>query len=105
MSFANAHRMHCWAIHEGGIQGQQGKAVCEGVKHLVGRDSIEPTFERSEASHASFSVSAPLSKDTRVARASFVGNLGSTECRPTIHSRPWLSVAPRPDFPTGWPHR
>ena len=75
--------MHCWAIHEGGIQGQQEKAVGEGVKHLVGRDSIEATFERSEASNVSFSLPARLSGDACVARASFVGNVGSTECRPT----------------------
>jgi len=49
----------------------------------VGRDSVEPHFERNEASAASISGSALISEETRFARASFVGKRGSTESRPT----------------------
>jgi adenosylmethionine-8-amino-7-oxononanoate aminotransferase len=65
---------------------------------LVGRDSVEPQFERSEASAASISGKGTTSRDTRFARASFVANLGSTESRPT--GRPFASHAEgvKPDF-------
>jgi hypothetical protein len=49
----------------------------------VGQDSVEPTFERSEASGASILFLQPHTGDTRYARASCVGSQGSTECRPT----------------------
>ena len=48
----------------------------------VGRDSVEPHLERSEASAASISAGGNK-QDSRYARASFVGNLGSTESHPT----------------------
>ena len=49
----------------------------------VGRDSVEPQLERSEASAASISASDAPSQETRFARASSVGQWGSTESRPT----------------------
>jgi len=52
-----------------------------GVK--VGRDSVEPHSERSEASAASISGSAEPNQDARSARADSVGRWGSTESHPT----------------------
>jgi (E)-4-hydroxy-3-methylbut-2-enyl-diphosphate synthase len=49
----------------------------------VGRDSVEPSNERSEASAASISGSRVTASDARSARADSVGNQGSTESRPT----------------------
>ena len=55
----------------------------------VGRDSVEPKNERSEASHASIPppggppAKAKPSGDTRSARAAKGGKQGSTESRPT----------------------
>ncbi|MFA6542776.1 MAG: DEAD/DEAH box helicase [Limisphaerales bacterium] len=61
---------------------------------LVGRDSVEPRSQRSEASGASISAE-PHDQDARFARADSVGSQGSTESRPaesTIHLRPALAV-------------
>ena len=44
------------------------------------RDSVEPSNERREASHASISTEA----DARAARAGSAGSYGSTESRPTL---------------------
>ncbi len=49
----------------------------------VGRDSVEPHLERSEASVASISANAAPAQKARFARASFVGKQGSTESHPT----------------------
>ena len=49
----------------------------------VGRDSIEPHLERSEASAASISGKVTPGQKTRSARASSVGKWGSTESHPT----------------------
>ncbi|MBI5800543.1 MAG: PSD1 domain-containing protein [Verrucomicrobia bacterium] len=57
--------------------------LASGAVTLVGRDSVEPHLERSEASAASISGNTRGSGDTRSARASSVGNQGSTESRPT----------------------
>ena len=54
---------------------------------MVGRHSVEPTFERSEANVVSI---LPLQQhqDARCARTAFGGRIGSTECRPTtVHSQ------------------
>ncbi len=59
------------------------KTLAEGCVHQVGRDSVEPHSERSEASAASVSVAAHSSQDARSARASCVGEWGSTESHPT----------------------
>ncbi len=48
----------------------------------VGRDSVEPHLERSEASGASVS-SSEANQDARSARADSVGRWGSTESHPT----------------------
>ncbi|MEN9576325.1 MAG: hypothetical protein RL514_4180 [Verrucomicrobiota bacterium] len=53
------------------------------VRKLVGRDSVEPHLERSEASAASISGGVTASRDARFALASFVGKWGSTESHPT----------------------
>ncbi len=47
----------------------------------VGRDSVEPHSEHSEASGASISITPP-GRDARFARADSVGHWGSTESRP-----------------------
>ncbi len=52
----------------------------------VGRDSVEPHFERSEASAASISVGRTPGRDARSARASSVGKAGSTESGTTRRS-------------------
>ena len=49
---------------------------------LVGRDSVEPHFERIEAGAASISGKR-FDQETRSARASSVGRWGSTESHPT----------------------
>ncbi|MEN9576346.1 MAG: hypothetical protein RL514_4201 [Verrucomicrobiota bacterium] len=49
----------------------------------VGRDSVEPSNERSEASAASISGVATPSEDARFARAFFVGKWCSSESHPT----------------------
>lgn len=49
----------------------------------VGRDSVEPQLERSEASAASIAGTSQRSDDARSARASSVGKWGSTEPHPT----------------------
>jgi hypothetical protein len=60
------------------------------AKTKVGRDSVEPTHERSEASLASISLSAGRppksrpSQEARLARAAAGGKQGSTESRPTV---------------------
>ncbi len=56
----------------------------------VGRDSVEPHPERSEASAASISDVSP-SQDARSARADSVGKQGSTESRPTAPPRALFS--------------
>ena len=53
------------------------------VTSPVGRDSVEPPIERSEASAASISGEVTSTRDARSARASCVGNWGSTESHPT----------------------
>src|SRR5688500_16214273 len=49
----------------------------------VGRDSVEPTFERSEANKVSIFPFQNGDRDARFARASCVGRMGSTESLPT----------------------
>ncbi|MFA6544271.1 MAG: DmsC/YnfH family molybdoenzyme membrane anchor subunit [Limisphaerales bacterium] len=49
----------------------------------VGRDSVEPHPERSEASAASILGETTTSQETRSARASSLGKWGSTESHPT----------------------
>ena len=49
---------------------------------MVGRHSVEPTFERSEANVVSI-LPLQQGQDARFARASFVGSVGSKEPRPT----------------------
>ena len=49
----------------------------------AGGDSVEPHLERSEASAASISGEIKPSQETRFARASCVGQWGSTESHPT----------------------
>ena len=58
-------------------------AAARAAKSPVGRDSVEPHLERTEASAASISGGVTASQDARVARASFVGKWGSTESQPT----------------------
>ena len=59
----------------------------------VGRDSVEPHLERSEASAASISGEVTPDQDARFARASFVGKWGSTESHPTrAWARHWALV-------------
>ena len=58
----------------------------------VGRDSVEPHLERSEASVASISGHTTPSQATRFARASFVGSQGSTESHPTSLAPPFTPV-------------
>ena len=60
----------------------------------VGRDSVEPQLERSEASAASISGEVAASRAAPFDRASSVGKWGSTESHPTS------GVAPEPR-PTG----
>src|SRR6266540_3607851 len=48
----------------------------------VGRDSVEPTFERSEANAVSI-FGKPEHRDARGARTASGGKFGSTESRPT----------------------
>ena len=64
----------------------------EALAPLVGRDSVEPSNERSEASAASISGSDTPSQEARFARASCVGEWGATESHPTGQSSP----GPRP---------
>ena len=52
----------------------------------VGRDSVEPHLERSEASAASISGQVTSSQEARSARASCVGEWGSTESHPTTNA-------------------
>ena len=49
----------------------------------VGRDSVEPSNKRSEASAARISGGTPPSQESRTARASAVGKWSSTESHPT----------------------
>ena len=56
---------------------------CVAPPSPVGRDSVEPHLERSEASAASISGEVTPTQETRSARASFVGRWGSTESHPT----------------------
>ncbi|MEN9574023.1 MAG: hypothetical protein RL514_1878 [Verrucomicrobiota bacterium] len=58
-----------------------------GLRHAlglspVGRNSVEPHLERSEASAASISGSATPSQETRLARGSSIGRWGSTQSHP-----------------------
>ena len=50
---------------------------------MVGRDSVEPTLERSEANEVSIFPFPNGDRDARFARASCVGRVGSTESLPT----------------------
>ncbi|MBI5801937.1 MAG: M20/M25/M40 family metallo-hydrolase [Verrucomicrobia bacterium] len=59
------------------------RGVTAMLDQMVGRDSVEPHLERSEASKASNSGEATDSRDARFARASSVGKWGSTESHPT----------------------
>ena len=72
-----------------------GRASVE-PRVLVGRDSVEPSNERSEASAASSSGGDTPSQETRFPRASFVGQWGSTESHPTSHAAPPYSPFPIP---------
>ena len=51
--------------------------------YLVGRHSVEPTLERSEANEVSIFPFPNGDRDARFARASCVGRVGSTESLPT----------------------
>ena len=62
---------------------EYGGQIPERHPTLVGRDSVEPHIERSEASAASNSAERP-DQETRFARASSVGQWGSTESHPTV---------------------
>jgi uncharacterized ferritin-like protein (DUF455 family) len=53
----------------------------------VGRDSVEPTFERSEANAVSV-LRKPGNRDARRARTASGGKVGSTESRPTLRFGP-----------------
>ena len=66
--------------------GEVVRWLSEALPTLVGRDSVEPSNERSEASVASISGEVILSQETRFARASSVGKWGSTESHPTGQS-------------------
>jgi hypothetical protein len=58
-----------------------------GQQPKVGRDSVEPTIERSEASDEGLlQAVVPCARDARVARASFVGKVGSTGVSPYLGS-------------------
>jgi Na+(H+)/acetate symporter ActP len=75
-----------------GVKGTDGVVLkLPRILNPVGRDSVEPTSERSEASAASVSQPA-TNNDARSARADVVGKQGSTESRPTtpstLHSQP-----------------
>ena len=74
-------------------------AVRLGGSAPVGRDSVEPHLERSEASAASISGSATPSQETRFARASSVGKWGSTESHPTSAVRASAPPSPIPHLP------
>ncbi|MBI5802172.1 MAG: class I SAM-dependent methyltransferase [Verrucomicrobia bacterium] len=56
--------------------------LSDALPSLVGRDSVEPSNERNEASAASSSGSGTPAQDARFTRASFVGNWGPTESHP-----------------------
>ncbi|MFM8469061.1 MAG: sulfatase-like hydrolase/transferase [Limisphaerales bacterium] len=58
-------------------------AAAAARQNPVGRDSVEPHIERSEASAASISGKGTPNQKTRSARASSVGKWGSTESHPT----------------------
>ena len=75
------HRMRGEGRGEG-LRAQAQPASASTVP-LVGRDSVEPQLERSEASAASISAAAHAAGETRYARASCVGKWGSTESHPT----------------------
>ena len=62
----------------------------------VGRDSVEPHIERSEASAASVSGEVTASQESRSARASSVGNQGSTESHPTRANDGVVELVVRP---------
>ncbi len=66
---------------------EYGGQIPERHPTLVGRDSVEPHSERSEASAASISPPKP-GQDARFARADSVGKQGSTESRPTGAAAP-----------------
>jgi Na+(H+)/acetate symporter ActP len=66
-----------------GVKGTDGVVLkLPRILNPVGRDSVESTSERSEASAASVSQPA-TNNDARSARADVVGKQGSTESRPT----------------------
>ena len=65
----------------------------------VGRDSVEPTIERSEASKASIFFRPRQLEMLAIARASCVGRVGSAECRPTKFSGSWPRCASLPGSP------
>ncbi|MFA6543855.1 MAG: excinuclease ABC subunit UvrB [Limisphaerales bacterium] len=62
----------------------------------VGRDSVEPHIERSEASAASISGEVTATQEPRSARASSVGNQGSTESHPTRANDGVVELVVRP---------
>ena len=64
--------------------------VAQASQLPVGRDSVEPQLERSEATAASISGEVTASGEARFARAFSVGKWGSTESHPTS------GVAPEP---------
>ncbi|MFA6546011.1 MAG: class I SAM-dependent methyltransferase [Limisphaerales bacterium] len=55
----------------------------DALPRLVGRDSVEPSSERSEAGAASISGNVLPGQDARFARADSAGKWGSTESHPT----------------------
>ncbi len=76
-------------------------------RNPVGRDSVEPHLERSEASKASISGKTAPNQDTHFARADSVGKVASTESHPTnlegLDLLPHLrGEAPPPTRPLFW---
>jgi photosystem II stability/assembly factor-like uncharacterized protein len=72
------------------------RATAQFGAHSVGRESVEPHCERSEASAASIFLMCRAREDARCARASFVGSDGSTESRPTLRLAAlcfWIALA------------
>jgi len=70
-------------MNEPALYDTPNKTLPDSCVHQVGRDSVEPHIERSEASGASISAGAHSARDARFPRASLVGKWGSTESHPT----------------------
>jgi excinuclease ABC subunit B len=74
------------------------KQSARALRHAntVGRDSVEPHLERSEASVASVSGEFATGQEARLARAASVGNQGSTESHPTRTNDGVVELVVRP---------